>query len=71
MGRACLVQLGVNGVFADFIEGLTFYLQLRRQTGNFFPRRQVLSCTYERMLQWLCIYITHLQKVDYRKLHRR
>ena len=34
------VQLGVDGVFSDYIEGLVFYYRVRRQNAS-FPRRQV------------------------------
>lgn len=34
------LQLGVDGVFADFIEGLVFYLRFRRQNAE-FPKAQV------------------------------
>jgi hypothetical protein len=37
---ALRAQLGVDGVFADYIEGLVFYYRFRRQNST-FPRRQV------------------------------
>jgi hypothetical protein len=35
------VQLGIDGAFADYVEGLKFYYRFRRQNSK-FPRQQVL-----------------------------
>ena len=36
------VQLKVDGVFSDFVEGVVFYLRFRRENRT-FPKRQVLA----------------------------
>jgi endo-alpha-1,4-polygalactosaminidase (GH114 family) len=43
--HTCIVQLGVDGVFSDFVEGVVFYLRFARQNAD-FPKRQVrpLAC---------------------------
>ena len=40
------VQLGVDGVFSDFVEGVVFYLRFSRQNAD-FPKRQVLPLLLE------------------------
>jgi hypothetical protein len=35
------LQLGVDGVFSDFVEGAVFYLRFARANAD-FPARQVL-----------------------------
>ena len=35
------MQLGIDGAFADYVEGLKFYYRFRRQNSK-FPRQQVL-----------------------------